>query len=141
MRHNWRCGIHRRGELPRPAGWGSQPLRIPCSRFPCVLALNNSSRVPLSHVAPLGLKIFVHAACYKHAAPLGLNTPNGDSPSHFPLSPFPRLRPCVKISLTSRRAPGAGTGSAAASGYPSVSSVLTDSAVQPGHRPAVPTHR
>ena len=54
-------------------GWGSQPLRVPCSRFPCVLALNNSSRVPLSHVAPMGLKIFVYAVCYKHAAPLGLN--------------------------------------------------------------------
>ena len=24
--------------FPRPAGWGTQPLRIPRSRFPCVVA-------------------------------------------------------------------------------------------------------
>ena len=97
----------------------------------------------MGHVAPLGLNAAQLAARYPlwgrgHLAQR-VGEPN---PYEFHVPGFPAsLHPCVKISLTSRRAPGAGTGSAAASGYPSVSSVLTDSAVQPGHRPAVPTHR
>ena len=56
-------------------GWGTQPLRIPRSRFPCVLALNNPP-VSRYHMSPLwGFGYLVHAACYKHAAPLGLNAP------------------------------------------------------------------
>ena len=40
------------------------------------------------------LGYLVHAACYKHAAPLGLNTPMDSPLLTFPLSPFP-LRLCV----------------------------------------------
>ena len=43
-------------------------------RFPCVVALNNTSRILLSHVAPLGLWcVWCMPPCYKHVAPLGLN--------------------------------------------------------------------
>ena len=43
----------RPNQQPRPAGWGTQPLRIPCSRFPCVLALNIPSVPPLTHDAKM----------------------------------------------------------------------------------------
>ena len=146
-RDNLRCGIHRRGEVTSPDGLG-QPT-------PTDSAVCDSTTLRSSGVRGLDV-----SRCYRHIAPLerkagqfavryplwgrGLLAQRVGEPNpyEFHVPGFPAsLRPCVKISLTSRRASGAGTGSAAASGYPSVSSVLTDPAVQPGHRPAVPTHR
>ena len=88
MHQNSRWDIHRRGGVPRPTGWVTQPLRIQ-PRFATFLF----SRIPVGHVAPLGLwdiwcmprainmsprwgfKIFFYPMFYKHAAPLGLNDP------------------------------------------------------------------
>ena len=133
--------------FPRPMGWGTQPLRVQrCATIP---HMRSSGALGLDvsrcyrHIAPLERKAAQFAARYplwgRGLLAQRVGEPN---PYEFHVPGFPAsLHPCVKISLTSRRASGAGTGSAAASGYPSVSSVLTDSAVQPGHRPAVPTHR
>ena len=41
--------------------------------FGCSRSNFRASRILVRHVAPLGLWLFVYAACYKHAAPLGLN--------------------------------------------------------------------
>ena len=49
---------------PRPAGWGTQPLRIQL----CFFVRYGSNVSPLW--GPLGY--LVYAACYKHVAPLGL---------------------------------------------------------------------
>ena len=72
MRHNLRRGIHRGESSPRPAGWGTQPLRIQlrvCSR--------SNFRASLFTCRPSGaLGYLVYAACYKHVAPLGLNAAN-----------------------------------------------------------------
>ena len=134
--------------LERKAKRNHPPSAV-ASPFPSLNRANPRLR-QRGHVAPLGLKIFVCAAFYKHAAPLGLNTPMDSPLLTFSLSHFPPSCllvfwssgfPVFPASLTSRRASGAGTGAAAASGSPSVASVLTDPAVQPGHRPAVPTHR
>ena len=50
MHQNSRWDIHRRGGVPRPTGWVTQPLRIQ-PRFATFLF----SRIPVGHVAPLGL--------------------------------------------------------------------------------------
>ena len=69
MRHNLRRGIHRGESSPRPAGWGTQPLRIQlrvCSR--------SNFRASLFTCRPSGaLGYLVYCVCYKHVAPLGLN--------------------------------------------------------------------
>ena len=68
MRHNLRRGIHRGESSPRPAGWGTQPLRIQLR----VLTFQFSC-LPV-HLSPLwGFRYLVYCVCYKHVAPLGLN--------------------------------------------------------------------
>ena len=68
-------------------GWVTQPLRIQ-SRFSlrplrrCVFALN-ILHVLRYHMSPLwGLGYLVYAACYKHVAPLGLNTSTHQNSRH-----------------------------------------------------------
>ena len=66
--HNLRRGIHRGESSPRPAGWGTQPLRIQLR----VLTFQFSC-LPV-HLSPLwGFRYLVYRVCYKHVAPLGLN--------------------------------------------------------------------
>ena len=68
MRHNLRRGIHRGESSPRPAGWGTQPLRIQLR----VLTFQFSC-LPV-HLSPLwGFRVFGVSVFYKHVAPLGLN--------------------------------------------------------------------
>ena len=69
MRYNLRRGIHRGESSPRPAGWGTQPLRIQ----PSVCSRSNfrASRFTCRPAGALGY--LVYAACYKPVAPLGLN--------------------------------------------------------------------
>ena len=69
MRQNLRRGIHRGESSPRPAGWGTQPLRIQ----PSVCSRSNfrASRFTCRPAGALGY--LVYAACYKPVAPLGLN--------------------------------------------------------------------
>ena len=62
--------------FPRPTGWETQPLRLPLPRF----LASPSSHFPLQHMSPRwGFKVFAYPVCYKHVAPLGLNT------SRFPV--------------------------------------------------------
>ena len=146
-RDNLRRGIHRRGEVASPDGLGNPTPTDSAVCDSTTLRSSGARGLDVSrcyrHIAPLERKAGQFAARYplwgRGLLAQRVGEPN---PYEFHVPGFPAsLHPCVKISLTSHRASGAGTGSAAASGYPSVSSVLTDSAVQPGHRPAVPTHR
>ena len=57
---NSRCVMHRRGGVASPDGLGNPT------------PTDSPTRFPVSHVAPLGLWLLGHAACYKHVAPLGL---------------------------------------------------------------------
>ena len=52
----------------RPVGWGTQPLRIQLR-----LLTFQFSRLPVDMSPLWGFGCLVHAAFYKHAAPLGLN--------------------------------------------------------------------
>ena len=80
-------GARRRGEVTSPDGLGNPTPTdsislFPASSVPLRLCVKYSSRVALSHVAPLGLKIFVYTVCYKHVAPLGLNTSTHQNSRH-----------------------------------------------------------
>ena len=61
-RDNLRRGIHRGESSPRPAGWGTQPLRIQLrvAHVPIFVP-------PGSHVAPLGLNAAMSHLTY-HAS-------------------------------------------------------------------------
>ena len=86
--------------FPRPAGWGPQPLRVSTTRYLRFVALNIPSVLRITYYVitcrPAGaLGCLVHVACYKHVAPLGLNT--AASPPVFSFSAS--LLRCVKYSF------------------------------------------
>ena len=80
--------------LPRPTGWGTQPLRIQPSRFPLypcnplICVIGDSDKW---HMSPLwGFKIFVYRVCYKHVAPLGLKPMHQNSTASIVGAGLPR---------------------------------------------------
>ena len=75
MRHNLRRGIHRGESSPRPAGWGTQPLRIqPSVCDPAHLSILSLLIQTNRTCRPAGaLGYLVYCVFYKHVAPLGLN--------------------------------------------------------------------
>ena len=149
MRHNWRRGIHRGGEVSSPSGLGNPtptdptslaPLPIfvpPVSRLTCRLSGGkcgtiggavsivgrghlaqrvgepnpygsnfgcspsnfHASRIPV-HMSPLwGFRCLVHAACYKHVAPLGLTAePNPAAPSTLVRACWGFVYPCNPLN-------------------------------------------